>query len=198
MTFYVLRNESRNRNRNFEVIWIMRKRVGIFGGTFDPPHKGHVEICRYLLKNNDCDEVWIVPVFDHPYAKKCASFDDRITMCRFAFGSLGGKVKVLDTERQLGGISFTINTVSHLQSEHPDIKFSLIMGSDTLAESRGWKDADKLRGLVPFLMVARGEHSEIPNISSTDVRNCIKNGEKFADLVPQDVAVYIVTHGLYS
>ncbi len=176
----------------------MRKRVGIFGGSFDPPHMGHVEICRYLLDHNDVDEIWVVPCFKHPFMKAMAPFEDRLMMCRFAFGQFGNKVKVMDVEKRLGDISYSLRTVEHLQGENPDIKFSLIMGSDTAKDTSSWKDAEKIRGIVPFLTVPRGPKSHIPDISSTNVRNCIKDGKRFVELVPTDVAVYIVTHGLYS
>lgn len=175
----------------------MNKRVGIFGGSFNPPHNGHVEICRYLLQKNDVDEIWAVPCFSHPFGKDLASFEDRMNMCRFAFGEFKGKVKVLDVEERLGGVSFSVDTVKYVQSQNPDIKFSFIVGSDTLGDIDSWKGAKELKAIVPLIKVPRGINSPIPDISASNVRDCIKRGKRFTDMVPMEVAVYIVTHGLY-
>ncbi len=176
----------------------MRKRIGIFGGAFDPPHKGHIEICRYLLKNNDVDEIWIVPCFKHPYNKEMSPFEDRVTMCKFAFGEFGHKVVVSKLEKQLGEVSYTIRTIEHLTVSHPDHKFYLIAGSDTAKDSVQWKDSGKIRSMIQFITISRGPTSQVPDISSTDVRDCIKKGKSFKELVTREIAVYIITHGLYS
>ena len=176
----------------------MRKRIGIFGGSFNPSHNGHVEICRYLLDNNDVDEIIVIPCFVHPFEKNLVPFDDRLTMCKFAFGEFLGKVTVSDAEKRIGKISHTIKTIQYLQNNFPNDRFFFIMGSDTMSEFDTWKDAEKIRSLVHIITLPRGSRSPITNISSTDVRNSIKNGKKFAGLVPSAVAVYIITHGLYS
>lgn len=176
----------------------MRKRVGIFGGSFNPPHNGHVEICRYLLKKNDLDQILVIPCFKHPFEKDLAEFKDRLLMCRFAFNEFGDKVMVSDVEKKIGNVSYTINTVKYMIDLFPDDKFYLIVGSDTEEESEGWKDINEIKSLVQFTTVPRGPKSHIPNISSTEVRKRIGSGIKFTDLVPSEVAVYIITHGLYS
>jgi nicotinate-nucleotide adenylyltransferase len=119
-------------------------------------------------------------------------------MCKFAFGEFKGKVRVVDVEKRLGGVSFTIQTVEHLIDENPDCRFFLVLGSDTEKESPQWKDFDKIRDLVSFLSVPRGPTSFIPNVSSTDVRRNIRTGQRFTDMVTSEVAVYIVTKGLYE
>lgn len=176
----------------------MHKRIGILGGSFNPPHKGHVESCRYLLENNDCDQIWIIPCFKHPYGKELAPFKDRLTMCRFAFGEFGSRVRVTDIEEKIGGISHTIKTVQYIQQHNQRDTFYLITGEDIKRETKFWKDSAKLRSLIKFITIPRGEKSPIPNISSTEIRQNIKQGRKFTDLVTREVAVYIVTHGLYA
>lgn len=176
----------------------MRKRIGIFGGSFNPPHNGHVEICRYLLDKNDVDEVWVIPCFKHPFEKGLAPFADRMTMCRFAFATFGSKVKVKDVEAKIGETSYTINTIEHVMAGHYDHKFYLVMGSDTAKEAFSWKDSEKLRGLIQFITLPRGPASPIPNVSSTDVRDAIAREKSFKEMVPKEVAVYIITKGLYS
>jgi nicotinate-nucleotide adenylyltransferase len=174
------------------------KRIGIFGGSFNPPQKGHVEICRHLLSKNLVDQIWVVPCFKHPYDKKLAPFADRVTMCRFAFTEFFGQVKISDAEKVLGGMSYTIKTLEYFKEHYPDNKYFLILGSDTAEEAPYWKDADKISALAKIIAVPRGFGSFIPNVSSTDVREAIKIGRKFSDMVTKEVAVYIVTHGLYE
>lgn len=176
----------------------MSLRIGIFGGSFNPPHNGHVEICKNLLFKGDVDKIWIIPCFNHPFGKELASFKDRLIMCKFAFGTFLDKIKVLDVEQRLSSISHTVRTVEYLQSEYPEYAFSLVIGGDTMEEIKVWKDFERIRSLVPFVVVPRGATSYISNISSTNVRANIKSGKKFADMVPREVAVYIITHGLYS
>jgi len=176
----------------------MIKRIGIFGGSFNPPHKGHVEICRHIFKRNDVDQIWIVPCFKHPFDKDLAVYEDRIIMCRFAFSEFFGRVKISDVEKILGDVSYTVRTLDYFKARYPDNKYFLIMGSDTAEDAPTWKEAGRLRTLASIIEVPRGDSSPISNISSTDVRSAIKFGNKFAELVPRDVAVYIVTHGLYG
>lgn len=176
----------------------MRKRVGIFGGSFNPPHNGHVEVCRYLLRNGDVDEIWVVPCFNHPYGKELAPFADRMAMCRFAFNEFRSKVRVSDAESKLGDISYTVDTVRHFQGINPYFKFYFIVGSDTLDDINMWKGSLELRSMIQFVSVPRGGDSPIPDISASNIRDCIKRGKKFTELVPKEVAIYIVTHGLYS
>jgi nicotinate-nucleotide adenylyltransferase len=176
----------------------MRKRIGIFGGSFNPPHRGHIEMCRHLLENNDVDEIWVMPCFKHPFAKEMAPFEDRMTMCKFAFGEFHKKVKIVDIERKLGSVSYTLETVEYLQHHFPREKFFLIMGSDTVEEFSKWKDYQKIKLIIQTIQIKRGAGSNIPDISATEIRESIKKGRKFTELVSREVAVYIITHGLYS
>lgn len=173
------------------------KRIALFGGSFNPPHVGHVEICQYLLDRGDCDEIWIIPCFQHPFGKSLAPFEDRLTMCRFTFQEFMSKVRVLDVEKRLGGMSHTVKTIQHLKIKYPNTKFMLIMGSDISEERSEWKDFDKIKEMVEVIEVPRGPDSPITDISSTEIRRRIQDGEKYVDLVPLPVAVYIITHGLY-
>ncbi|PIR24664.1 MAG: hypothetical protein COX62_00400 [Deltaproteobacteria bacterium CG_4_10_14_0_2_um_filter_43_8] len=176
-----------------------RKRVGLFGGSFDPPHLGHLSICTWLLERNVVDEIWVIPCFEHPFGKKLTEFKLRYQMCLFAFNSLGNHhIKVSDIERELGGTSRTLRTIRHLQATYPEVQFQLIAGSDNEAASSRWHQFDIIKELVPVVFVPRGEDSEIPNIASTDIRQRISKNQKFRDLVNTEVAVYIITNGLYS
>ena len=93
-------------------------RVAVFGGSFNPPHVGHVLGVVYALSTAPIDEVLVVPVYQHPFAKDLAPFADRLAMCRLAFGWLP-RVTVSTVEEELGGESRTLRTVEHLRADHP-------------------------------------------------------------------------------
>lgn len=175
----------------------MKKRVAILGGSFNPPHVAHIEICRYLFDANMCEEVWVVPCFNHPFGKVLASYDDRLNMCKFAFQEFDKRVKTLDTERVLGGTSHTVRTLQYLKKQEPDLDFSLVIGGDVAEEKQKWRDFDQIQEMVHIIEIPRGVDSPITDISSTKIRTMIKHGESFHNYVSTHVAVYIVTHGLY-
>ena len=174
-----------------------KERIGLLGGTFNPPHLGHVDICKYIFDRGDCDRIWVFPCFQHPFGKPAASFEDRLTMCRFNFQDFTDRVWVSDVERRLGGVSHTVRTVNHLRFQYPDKSFALIIGSDISKETDDWKEFEKVQEMVTIIEVPRGENSPITNISSSEIRSKIRSGEKFDQYVATPVAVYIVTHGLY-
>lgn len=174
-----------------------QKRTAIFGGSFDPPHIGHVAICEWIFARELADEIFVVPCFIHPFGKHLTPFEDRYNMCLFAFGEMGPRVTVSKIERLMGGTSHTIRTIRHLIDGHPDRNFSLVTGGDIKAQAKAWLDFDQIRKLVPLIEIQRGPKSPIPDVSATEVRRRISAGEPFVDLVPRPVAVYIVTHRLY-
>jgi len=173
------------------------KKIGIFGGSFNPPHIGHVAICEWLFAKDLADEIWVMPCHIHPFGKELVQFKARYEMCLFAFGEFGPKVHVSKIENTLGGVSHTIRTIKHILEQYPEHRFSLITGGDLQAQTSEWIDFDQIKALVPIISIPRGPKSPIPDVSATEIRNRIAAGESFVDLVPKGVAVYIVTHRLY-
>ncbi len=150
------------------------KRIALFGGSFNPPHEGHREIIRRVAQRKTVDEVWLIPVFRHPFRKSLAPFEDRLQWCRGFFKRIP-KLKIKDTERRLGGTSWTIRLVRYLKKKHPHYSFSLVLGGDAYRERDQWKDFEALQREVSSLVVfPRGERSLIPNISSTEIRESMK------------------------
>ncbi len=176
-----------------------RKKIGILGGAFDPPHLGHLDVCTWLLLKQELDEVWVVPCFIHPFNKSMAPFEDRYKMCLFTFNTLGLRnVIVSDVERQLGGISYTVRTLEHFTAKYPEHEFHFIVGADNLAEQKKWKDIEKIIKLAPLIQVPRGQGSPIPDISSSEIRKLISSGdERYLEYISKDVAVYMLTNSLY-
>src|SRR5262249_23183550 len=112
-------------------------RVAVFGGSFNPPHVAHLLASVYALATASIDQVLVIPVFRHPFAKHLASFDDRLEMCRRGLGWIPG-VTVSTVERELGGESLTLRTVERLSQQHPTYALRLLIGSDVLADLPKW------------------------------------------------------------
>lgn len=148
----------------------MSKSVALFGGSFNPPHAGHREIVRRILRRKGIDEVWIFPVWRHPFGKKMSPFTERIHNCRRFFAGLGKRVKVKDLERRLGGVSYTIRLIRHLKKKYPALRFSLVIGGDAYRDRKAWKDFEAIREEVPLIVFQRGPRSPIPDVSSTEIR----------------------------
>lgn len=175
-----------------------RRRIAIFGGSFSPPHIGHSAICKWLFMKGLVDEIWVIPCYIHPFGKNLMPYEDRLYMCRLAFHKMQFPVEVSDVERELGGVSYTIRTIEYLKKKYPENRFALIMGGDVARESPAWKEFEKIKEQVDIVKIPRGSDSNIPNVSSTEVRRRLESGTPLSDLVENEVEVYIVTKGLYN
>jgi nicotinate-nucleotide adenylyltransferase len=181
-------------------------RVALFGGSFNPPHVAHQLAALYVLETAPVDALWFVPAHEHAFGKPLAAFEDRLAMCELAAAALGPRVRVSDVERALGGRSLTLRTVRRLTELHPEHAFSLVIGSDLLAEVAKWYGADELQRTVPFIVVGRPGATPaggapaitLPDVSSTAVRAALAAGKPAEALVPRAVLDYIHTKGLYK
>ncbi|MGK3995362.1 nicotinate (nicotinamide) nucleotide adenylyltransferase [Sorangium sp. So ce1024] len=198
------------------------RRVAIFGGSFNPPHVAHVLAATYALSVAPIDEVLVVPVYRHPFAKELAPFEHRLAMCHLALGWLPG-VSVSTVERELGGESLTLRTLEHLAAEHPDWAMRLLVGADVLPDLPRWHRFDRIEQIAPPIVLGRsgfdasvvaahpGEADAdarpalraadvmLPQISSSDVRRAFAAGdiEAVRQRVPRAVLDYALAHGLY-
>ena len=182
-------------------------RVALFGGSFNPPHVAHQLAALYVLETAPVDELWFVPAHEHAFGKPLVAFEDRLAMCELAAAALGPRARVSDAERAIGGRSLTLRTVRRLSELHPEHAFSLVIGSDLLAEVASWYGGDELRRTVPFIVVGRpGAPPEadaapaitLPDVSSTAVRATLAAGKSPDGLVPRAVLDYIHKKGLYK
>jgi nicotinate-nucleotide adenylyltransferase len=181
------------------------KRVAVYGGSFDPPHLGHVLSVAWTLSATDFDAVWVIPTWKHAFDKEHgASFEERMSMCELAF-SMFQSVEISDVERRLGGVSRTLHTLEALGVEHPDTLFRLLIGADVLPTTDRWHQWDEVVKLAPPLVVGRqgspvpeGCPISIPNINSTDIRSGLANGGDLTGLVPDSVIEHIRSQGLYQ
>ena len=182
-----------------------RKRiVGLFGGSFNPPHVSHVLVCDFALCTWPLDAILVIPNHTHPLGKQLMPYGHRLAMAELAFRHLAPHVLVSRIEEEIGGVSYTIDTVRELSRRHPDVSYRLIVGSDILSETTRWKDYATLEKLAPLLVVPRLENGlagrsgfYVPAVSSTDIRQRLALGEDPGPAVPWAVREYIMSHGLY-
>ena len=183
--------------------------VAVYGGSFDPPHVAHVITASYVLAVGGFDRLIVVPVYEHPFGKPLAPFDERLAMCRLAFAGLSA-VEVSDIEASLGKPSYTERTLEALRERTPGASYRFVMGSDALAETGAWHAFDRVAELAPPFVVARVGHHRpglgpavLPDVSSTRVRELLaRRGDPGAArelgwLVPASILAYIEERGLY-
>lgn len=179
-----------------------RPRIGILGGSFNPPHLAHLLLALLYLEARPGASIWVIPCHRHPFAKPLAPYPLRRTMCRLAFASLGRRVKVVDTERQLGGVSYTARTLEFLRRRYPRLQFELIVGSDLLAESEKWKNFSWISGHFPLFVVQRGGRKAgelaLPPLSSSLIRRRLARGQAIDRLVSPAVERLIRRRRLYA
>ena len=191
------------------------RRLGVFGGTFDPPHIGHLTVTRQLLETNCLDAVIWVPVNHSPHKLN----DDitppglRLEMVNAATEGFDGHM-VSDMEIIRGGPSYTVDTLSNMRLEYPEADLSLIIGADQFSEFSKWKDPEEIVQLARLWVLTREgqdpsyidpgvdvEWNPIQvtriDVSSSEIRRCIREGEPFRHFLSNKVAEIIVREGLY-
>jgi len=136
------------------------KRIGIFGGTFNPVHKGHLEAIRAVAQAFDFEETYLIPaaIPPHKSGHEIASASDRMEMLRLALSEcscLKKPVRISDIELRRSGPSYTIDTVRHFKSLMPDMEICFILGLDAFLEINTWKSFNLLFGLVSFIVMNR-------------------------------------------
>ncbi len=183
--------------------------IGIFGGTFDPPHLSHTLACLYMLETSRIERMFVIPCYKHPFGKEVTDFVHRYEMCRKAMERLVPDIDVLDIERQRVGVSYTIDTIEDLKARYPDDEFHLVIGSDVLEETHEWKEYDRIKELVTINILPRvlnnkpGDRSSdkkyfLPEISSTEVRERLRADKPVDQFISRNVLTYIREHELYT
>ncbi|MBT2690298.1 nicotinate-nucleotide adenylyltransferase [Bacillus sp. ISL-47] len=186
-------------------------KVGILGGTFNPPHLGHLIIANEVMCSQGLDEVWFMPNQEPPHKEKsnAASNRDRIEMLKLAVDTHPGfKLELIELERQ--GPSFTYDTIKILKENYPQKQFYFIIGADMVEYLPKWHNIDKLLEMITFVGVQRPSYnletsysilySEVPEmgISSSMIRSRLKKGGSIRYLVPDSIGNYIKENHLYE
>jgi nicotinate-nucleotide adenylyltransferase len=196
-------------------------RTGLYGGSFDPIHSGHVAAANEVLHRRALDRVVLVPAGAPPHKPDgcIAPFEDRVAMARLAAAPVHG-LEVYDGEGRRPGPSYSIDTIREWKALHPDDVIELLVGADMLADLPRWKEADSIvknalvvafarpgeglsDALATFESAFGPDHAvvvEIPLVeaSSTEVRDRLSKGLDVLGLVPAEVAAYLGERGLYS
>ena len=174
--------------------------IALFGGSFDPPHVGHLLAASYVLATEPLDELWLVPVERHPFAKPLvASYDHRVELCERLAAQLP-RTRVSRAEQE-SGQGRTVDLLEWLHRKHPQTRWALMLGTDLDAEKPQWKRFERVEQLARIITVRRGGYGEggvaIPEISSTQVRALLKSGGDASQLVPRTVLEAIRDAGTY-
>jgi nicotinate-nucleotide adenylyltransferase len=196
-------------------------RVGILGGTFNPPHLGHLVAAQEAYRELDLDQVMLIPAGTPPHkpVEDEPGAEHRIELCRLAVGD-DARFTVSDLELRRDGPSFTVDTLDVLRSQSPSDDLFLILGGDIAAGLPNWHEPERVLELATVAIAKRrgtakaavqdalaqlkgGERArffEMPRIgiSSTMVRRRVRAGQPIRYFVPDGVMHYIETHGLYG
>ena len=190
------------------------KKVGIYSGSFNPIHHGHVMLANYLVEFSDLDELWFVVTPQNPLKKKEDLLDDdeRLKMVQLAIGD-DPRIHVSDIEMHLPTPSYTINTLTALSEQYPDSEFVFICGMDSLQNFKNWREYQKILDNYELLVFPRegydgGELINYPSvtvlktpiieISSTFIRQCVKEGRDVRHFMPEKAFEYMKEHRLYE
>lgn len=198
--------------------------IGLFGGSFDPVHFGHLKLAEACLAQAKVDEVWFTPAAVQPHKPTGprASNSQRVEMLHRALSGRTGLVTSL-VEIERGGVSYTADTLRQLTRAYPDAQWRVVMGADTLHDLPTWREPrEVLRRAFPLVTQRPGEPKpdfsvlapllegkkldalvesvvDMPptDISSSEIRRRVAAGESIAGLTPDSVAEYIAAEGLY-
>jgi len=189
-------------------------KVGIFGGTFDPIHLGHLITAQSVREIRKLEKIIFIPAFISPHKSdaRTSSAEDRLNMVKLAIDGIPF-FDYSDMEIKKGGVSFTVDTLRELKNNYTEVEF--IIGYDNIFEFHTWKDPDEIMKLAKILVLKR-KSSHPPQfkdeyyhqavfvqtrgieISATDLRERVKKGLPINFLVPPNVLEYIHKHNLYN
>ena len=191
-------------------------KIGLYFGTYNPIHVGHLIIANHMAEFADLDQVWMVVTPHNPLKKKAGLLVDhhRLQMVYLATEDFP-KIKPSDIEFKLLQPNYTVNTLAHLHDKYPNHEFSLIMGEDNLKTLHKWKNYEVLLDNHDIYVYPRiseePENTELKShprihiidapvveISSTFIRNNIKNGQNIQPLLPSKVWEYIDHNNFYK
>ncbi|WP_252311664.1 nicotinate-nucleotide adenylyltransferase [Sinobaca sp. H24] len=191
----------------------MSERIGIVGGTFDPPHIAHLMLAEEALHSLNLDEVWFIPVYTPPHKnmKSDSTPEQRLELIKAAVNDHPDfHVSTIEYERR--GPSYSIDTIRALKEEYTNASFYFIIGGDMKAQLHTWKDIELLKKLVTFAVADRPgyfaekmdedgiQYIEAPllDISSTDIRERMRLGKSIRYYVTEEVRDFIEKQGLYE
>ena len=190
-------------------------KIGLYFGTFNPVHAGHLIIANHMAEFSPLEQVWLVVTPHNPHKAKNTLLDDykRLEMVFLATEDYP-KLKPSDIEFRLPQPNYTINTLAHLQEKYPQHEFSLIMGEDNLKSLHKWKNFEVIlqsHEIYVYPRISEAQQTDLTNhphvfhidapvveISSTFIRESIRGGKSIRPLLPEKVWQYIDHNNLYK
>ena len=168
--------------------------IAILGGSFDPPHNGHLFVAKQMLKNKNCDKVILMPVFKHPFGKLLTDPEHRLAMTRLLEDK---NIEVSDFEIKRKKISYSIDTLNALKKLAPHDDFVWVIGKDQIGDFEKWKNWREIKEEFGLIVVPRTPI----DVSSSEIRKRINppdGGRKsISGMVPEKIESYIIHHKLY-
>jgi nicotinate-nucleotide adenylyltransferase len=186
------------------------KKIGLFFGSFNPVHTGHMVIAQHIQQHFPLDEVWLVVSPQNPFKEKKNLLPERTrwNMVDLAIGEAIG-LRASDVEFALQRPSYTVATLAHLKEKHPEHLFHLIMGSDNRKNLHKWRNGDYIETHFPIIVYPRGTDVAQPmtnthwvdaprmEISSSHIRQELKAGKEVRYLLPEKVWEFLTESDLY-
>lgn len=196
---------------------LFMKKIGLFFGSFNPIHIGHLILANYIVENTDMDELWFVVSPQNPFKDKKSLLKDhnRLDMVQLAVKNYP-KMRASNVEFSLPIPSYTIDTLTYLHEKYPDYSFSLIMGEDNLNGLSKWKNAETLIKNHQIIVYPRVfeeskkaheylQHENVSlikapiiELSATEIRNMIKDGKNVRPMLPPEVFEYLDGSNFYK
>ncbi len=198
------------------------KGIGILGGTFDPVHIGHLRMADAVYKYMNLEQVMFIPAYvaPHKVGMDIAPADDRYAMTKLAIEPYS-YFTVSDLELRRSGVSYTVDTLRELHRQYPEKQLYFIIGADSVEQLHTWNSIEEMLQLATFIGAGRPGYEGIMDnvvknlgeearqhimllntpeydVSSTDIRERIREGASLMNLVPKVVEDYIYAHGLYK
>lgn len=192
------------------------KKIGLYFGTYNPIHVGHLTIANHLVEHSDLDEIWMVVTPHNPFKKKSSLLDNHHRL-EMVFRATEDYPKIIpsDIEFNLPQPNYTVNTLAHLEEKYPNKKFSLIMGADNLKSLHKWKNYEVILENYAVYVYPRLSEGTVPEqfqnhpsitmvqapimeISSTFIRKSIQNQKDCRPLLEKTVWQYIDEMNFYK
>ncbi len=191
------------------------KRIGIFGGSFDPPHLGHLVIAELARRTLKLDVVYLVPAYQPPHkaGRHASTARDRLAMTRLSARG-NPRLRVSDIEIRRRGVSYTVYTVRAFHRRFPSADLFLIVGGDSLQQFHSWKDPERILQLASLAVYRRpqkgSQRSKTSNtkyhrikgplmdLASTDIRRRLLEGKAIDEMVRENVLAFIIRKRLYQ